>query len=161
MLRLVLAIALIASTLSLASCGGGSPAAPAPSATSFQGVWEGSWTRTGCSETGGAVGQACNQTPQSGALRLTFTQADNTVQGNVEFGSFVIPATGTVSGSNLTVSGQTHLPQPNATATVSNWSTTRTGNSMTGTFTFRLVADDPAFGSQTLQLALQNVTKSS
>jgi hypothetical protein len=156
--RFALSGALIVSTLALASCGG-SPTAPAANA-SFQGVWDGSWTRTACSETGGAIGSACSQTPQAGALRFTLTQTGSSVQGNVDFG-FVIPTTGSVNGSSLVMSGQIHLAQPaNATATVSNWSTTRSGNSMTGNFTVTLVADDPAFGSQTLQIALQNMTKS-
>jgi hypothetical protein len=98
--------------------------------------------------------------PPSGALRLTLTQSGTEVQGTVEVASFIIPASGVVNANgSLSLSGQAHLQS--ATETLSNWSTTRSGSSMTGNFTLTIVADNPAFGSQTVQLALQNVTKSS
>lgn len=149
--------ALVLSLVAVA-CGGGSPTAP--DATDFQGVWEGTWQRTSCSETGGAFGVACDRTPTSGALRLTLSQTGSQVQGNVEVASFIIQSSGSVSGNGtLTLTGSAHLD--NATETLSNWSTTRSGNSMNGGFTLTIVADNAAFGSQTLQLALQNVTKTS
>jgi hypothetical protein len=105
------------------------------------------------------VGIACSTTPTTGGLRVSLSQSGNEVQGTVEFASFVVPATGTVSGAALSLSGQTR--QQGATGTISNWSTTRSGSSMNGGFTFSIVADNPAFGSQTLSVTLQNVTKTS
>ena len=158
MKRHLLAISAVLFSGIAVACGGGSPTAP--DATDFQGVWEGTWQRTSCSETGGAIGIACNQTPTSGALRLTLSQTGSQVQGNVEVASFIIQSSGSVSGNGtLTLTGSAHLE--NATETLSNWSTTRSGNSLNGGFTLTIVADNPAFGSQTLQLALQNVTKTS
>jgi hypothetical protein len=149
----------IAFSLIASACGGGSPTSPNGS-VEFTGVWQGSWQRTSCSETGGAVGNACSQTPTSGALRLTLTQTGSSVAGNVEVASFVIPASGSVSANGtLNLTGSAHLQ--NATETLSNWSTTRGGNSMNGSFTLTIVADNQAFGSQTLVLTLQSVTKSS
>jgi hypothetical protein len=93
-----------------------------------------------------------------GILRLTFTQTGSSVAGNVEVASFVIPGSGSVSdGGTLTFTGSAHLQS--ATETISNWSTTRSGSSMNGSFTLAIVADNPAFGSQTLVLTLQNVTR--
>ena len=141
-----------------AACGGdGGPVSPG-SGTSFQGQWDGTWQRTSCSETGGAQGVACSQTPTSGGLRVTLSQSGTDVQGTVEFATFVVPATGTVSNGTLTLSGQSH--QQTATGRITSWSTTRSGNTMNGTFTFSIVADNPAFGSSTVAVALQNVTTS-
>ena len=150
-------IAFFVLTLGVAACGGG-PVSPG-SGSNFQGVWDGTWQRTSCSETGGAVGVACNTTPTTGGLRVSLSQSGNEVQGTVEFATFVVPATGTVSGGALSLSGQTR--QQGATATISNWNTTRSGSAMNGAFTFSIVADNPAFGSQTLSVTLQNVTKTS
>src|SRR5678815_969153 len=137
---------------------GGSPTAPS-NTVDFQGVWQGNWQRTSCSETGGAQGQACSQTPSSGALRLTLTQTGTAVQGSVEVASFFIPASGSVNSSGtLSLTGQAHLQ--NATESLSNWSTTRGGTSMNGNFTLTIVADSPT-ASQIMQLTLQNVTKTS
>jgi len=146
--------------MALAACGGsGSPTAPS-NTVDFQGVWQGNWQRTSCTETGGAQGVACSQTPTSGALRLTLTQSGASVQGSVEVASFLIPVTGSVNNSGvLSLTGQAHLQS--ATESLSNWSTIRSGTSMSGSFTLTIEADSAAFGSQTLVLTLQNVTKNS
>jgi hypothetical protein len=157
--HLLVQLPILAAIMSVAACGSGSPTAPS-STVDFQGVWQGNWQRASCTETGGAQGVACNQTPTSGALRFTLTQSGTAVQGTVEVASFIIQATGPVNSSGaLSLTGQAHLQS--ATETLSNWSTTRSGNSMSGGFTLTIVADNPAFGSQIVQLTLQNVTKSS
>lgn len=161
MRRPLLRLTLFAAMAAVTACGGGGSSVVGPSNTvDFQGVWQGNWQRTSCTETGGAQGVACNQTPSSGAVRITLAQSGVEVSGSVEVASFFIPASGTVSsGGTLTLTGQAHLQ--NATETLSNWSTTRSGTSMNGGFTLTIVADNPAFGSQIVQFALQNVTKTS
>ena len=157
--NLFVAVAALTVSLIAAACGGGSPTGPDGGAD-FSGVWQGTWQRTSCTETGGAVGTACNLTPTSGALRLTLTQTGIAVAGNVEVASFLIPASGSVSANGtLNLTGSAHLQS--ATETLSNWSTTRSGTTMSGSFTLSIVADNPAFGAQTLVLTLQNVTKTS
>ena len=153
-------LTIVVALMALAACGGsGSPTAPS-NTVDFQGVWQGNWLRTSCTETGGAQGVACSQTPASGALRLTLTQTGTDVQGTVEVASFLIPATGSVNNDGgLSLTGQAHLQS--ATEALSNWSTTRSGNSMNGGFTLTIVADNGAFGAQILQLTLQNFTKTS
>jgi hypothetical protein len=154
----LLAAGALAFGLIAAACGGGPTSPDEGDTVNFTGTWQGNWQRTSCTEMGGAVGVACNQTPTSGVLRLTFTQSGTTVSGNVEVASFVIPGSGSVNGSGtLTFTGSAHLQS--ATETISNWSTTRSGTSMNGSFTLAIVADNPAFGSQTLVLTLQNVTR--
>jgi hypothetical protein len=139
--------------MALAACGGGSPTAPS-NTVDFQGVWQGTWLRASC------TGSACDVVPASGGLRITLTQAGNQVQGSVEWASFFIPVSGSVSASGaLSLAGQAHLGQ--GTETVSNWSTTRSGNTMNGGFTITAVPDSPATGSQVVQLTLQNVAKTS
>jgi len=144
--------------MALAACGGsGSPTTPS-NTVDFQGVWQGNWQKASCTDT--VQGQACGQTPPSGALRLTLTQTGTEVQGTVEVASFFIPASGSVNNSGaLSLTGQAHLQS--GTETVSNWSTTRSGTTMNGGFTLTIVADNPTFGSEIVQLTLQNVTKTS
>jgi len=82
----------------------------------------------------------------------------STATASTIFGAGRLTAGGTSSGT-LALTGQAHLQS--GTETLSNWSTTRGGSTMSGGFTLTIVADNPAFGSQTLQLTLQNVTKAS
>ena len=90
---------------------------------------------------------------------MTLSQSGTEVQGTLEFATFVVPVTGTVNGGTLALSGQSH--QQTATGRITSWSTTRSGNTMNGSFSFSIVADNPAFGSSTVAVALQNVTKTS
>jgi hypothetical protein len=153
---------MIAGLIAVAACGGGSPTAPS-NTVDFQGVWQGTWQRTSCSETGGAQGVACSQTPTSGALRLTLTQTGTQVMGPVEFLSLLIASSGGVSNSGtLSLTGQTHVQgDAPGTFSLSNWATARNGNAMTGSFTLTFAADNPALGTETIQVSLQNVTKTS
>ena len=145
-------LAILVAVMTVAACGG-SPTAPS-NMIDVQGVWEGTWQRTSC------TGSACEVVPVSGGLRVTLTQTGNEVQGSVEWASFFIPASGSVSADGvLSLTGQAHLQ--GGTETVSNWSTTRSGNTMNGGFTVTVVPDNPGIGSQVVQLTLQNVTKTS
>jgi hypothetical protein len=109
-------------------------------------------------------------TPPSGSLSVALSQNDASVQGTVDIVPFVIPIplTGSVSGNALSASGEARfsvdvgagLPPVGTTARILNWSTTRSGNSMTGGFTLRIELDDPALGTVTVQVALQNVVLS-
>jgi hypothetical protein len=152
-------LAILVAMMTVAACGGsGSPTAPS-NTVDFQGVWQGTWQRTACSETGAAQGLACNATPPAGGLRITLTQSGTEVHGTVEVASFFVPASGNVSGGGtLSLTGQARLQIE--TGTLSNWSTTRSGNTMNGSFTLTIVPDPPV-GTEILQLTLQNVTKTS
>ena len=86
----------------------------------------------------------------------------------MEMVQFIIPASGVVNASgSLSLSGQAVSSViyegrlESATVTLSNWSTTRSGNSMSGTFRLAIVPNNSALGSQIVELALQNVTKTS
>ena len=155
-------LAFLALVLMCAACGG-SPTSPSGSGANFQGVWNGTWQRTSCSDT--VQGQACAATtlPSSGALRLTLTQAGTEVQGTVEINTLLIGSSGLVSANGtLTLAGSAHLGGDTpGTFNLPTWSTSRSGTTMSGSFTLRFVADNPALGSQTLQLTLQNVNKTS
>ena len=69
--------------------------------------------------------------------RLTLTQTGLLFAGNVEFGTVVIPATGSVNASGaLSLTGQTHFGgQAPGTFSLSNWNTTRSGTTLNGGFT--------------------------
>ena len=149
MVRLVTAIF----ALAVAGCGG-SPTGPDSDVPGYQGVWQGTWVKASC------IGAACDIVPPSGGLRLTLAQSGSQVQGTVELATFVIPASGNVNSNGaLSLAGTTS--QGGATATLSNWTTTRTGNSLSGGFTLTILPDDPQIGPQTVGITLQNVTRTS
>lgn len=151
--RISAQLLIVVSLVAASACGGGSPTAPS-NTVDFQGVWQGTWQKAACS------GAGCEAVPASGGLRVTLTQIGTEVQGTVEWASFFIPASGSVSaGGTLSLAGQVHLQ--GGTETLSNWSTTRSGNTMSGGFTLTVLPDDPRLGTQTVQLTLQNVTKTS
>ena len=142
-------------TLLCFACGGdGGPVSPG-SGTGFEGRWDGTWQRTSCTDT--VQGIACSQTPMSGGLRVTLAQSGTEAQGTMEFGPFVVPVTGTVTSGTLSLSGQARAQA--TTGRITAWSTTRSGNTMSGSFTFSIVADNPADGSSTVTVSLQNVTR--
>ena len=90
---------------------------------------------------------------------MTLSQSGSEVQGTLEFATFVVPVTGAVNSGTLSLSGQAHQQQ--ATGRITSWSTTRSGDTMNGGFTFSIAADNPAFGSATVVVALQNVRRTS
>ena len=149
-------IPVIATLLCLACGGDGGPVSPG-SGTSFQGQWDGTWQRASCTETGGVPGVACSRVPPSGGLRVTLSQSGTEVQGTLEFAIYIVPVTGTVSQGTLSLSGQQH--QQETIGRITSWSTTQSGNTMSGGFTFSIVADNPSFGSATVVVTLQNVTR--
>ncbi|HVG55699.1 MAG TPA: hypothetical protein VM846_14780 [Vicinamibacterales bacterium] len=155
--RSTLFVCIFALTLIAVACGDDGPTSP--DGASFQGTWQGTWQRTSCSETGSAVGNACNQTPDTGALRLTLSQSGSNVEGSVEFGQVIIPASGPVNNGTLRLAGSANLF--GATWRLTNWSTTRSGNAMSGSFTMTIVPDNSGIGSQTVVISLQNVTRAS
>lgn len=155
----------------LAGCGSSSPTTPTPvptptpapqpappPATPFQGVWIGTWTKTGCSETGGAVGVGCNSIPASGGLTVTLTQSGSTAQGTVLVGVYQMATSGPISASNqLALSGQGK--QGGVTTNLASWSTSIASNLMVGSFAYVVAPDDVRLGTVTVQATLQSVVK--
>src|SRR5262249_11985539 len=124
-----------------------------------QGQWTGQWSLSQCSETGSASGVGCNAMPLTGPLSLTLTQTGSNVQGSLVLGQVPVSVSGPIQSGTLMLSGQ-GTPAPGATVTVNSWRSTPSGNSMTGSFTFALIADAPA-GSITVSATIQSLTKSS
>jgi hypothetical protein len=151
-----LLVALLA-TLTIC-CGDDSPTAPTGSVVDFGGVWSGTWLRQSCSETAGTVTVGCAGLPTSEALRVTLTQTGDQVQGRVDVGVFLVTVTGTVgSDSVLRLTGEGRILT--TAFRLSNWQTTQSGGTMTGSFTFAFVPDDPTFATITFTASLQNVTR--
>lgn len=156
--------------LTVTACGGASnsvtgptpaptPApAPVPPPTPFQGVWIGTWTKSQCTETGGAVGVGCPAVPTGGGLNITLTQGGSIAQGTVTIGSYQLAVSGPISSSNqLTLTGQGK--QSGATVNISSWGTSISGNLMLGSFIYIVAPDDVRLGSVTVTAGLQSVVK--
>jgi hypothetical protein len=138
-------------------CGSDSPTGPSGS-TSFDGVWTGTWVRQSCSESAGTVIGGCAVLPASDALRADLTQTGTTLEGRVEVGVFLVTVSGTVGSDDaLSLTGSGRILTTGLRLT--NWRTTRSGNTMAGSFTFAFVPDDPTLATTTLTTDLQNVTQ--
>jgi hypothetical protein len=146
----------IISVLSIC-CGNDSPAGPSAS-TSFAGVWTGTWVRQSCTETAGTVTVGCSGLSPSDVLRANLTQTGTAVEGRVEVGVFLVTVSGTVGSDDaLTLTGNGRILT--TALRLTNWRTTRSGNTMAGSFTFAFVPDDPTFATVTFVADLQNVTQ--
>lgn len=98
----------------------------------FTGTWRGTARSTSCSGGGGGT-SVCSQVPAiTDTLVLVLTQSGTTVTGTISLGGFVANATGTATGSRLSISGRTAAQ--GLTVDYDRWDTTVSGSSMTGTF---------------------------
>jgi hypothetical protein len=91
-------------------------------------------------------------------LRANLTQTGTAVEGRVEVGVFLVTVSGTVGADDaLTLTGNGRILT--TALRLTNWRTTRSGNTMAGSFTFAFVPDDPTFATVTFVADLQNVTQ--
>ena len=134
---------LVAAVLLASACSGG-PSAPSTPPASFAGAFNGTYSVTSCTETGQFTGW-CIASGLTGNLPIavSLSQTQNSVSGPLVLGSTNGNFQGTANGSslngaaamnNLNVAGITAIP--NVTA----WSSTLSGNNMTGSFTLTYAA---------------------
>jgi hypothetical protein len=159
-------VAWVACIVWVVGCGGSSPTTPSsPSVPDYQGQWNGDFTVSSCTGTGIFAGPPafCNAF-QSGtvlAMRLTLSVVGTQVSGTGTFGGVSIPVSGVIGNDGrllLSGSGGVVVQNLNATLTLTNWSTTASGTSMTGSWTTTW-ATAQGSGSATTSQTIRTLTK--
>lgn len=128
--------------LCVVGCGSnGSPTGPSKNVPNYSGNWRGTYTVTGCNETGGiSLANVCRLVGNAPPFTLTLTQSQRNVSGSFTLGSINFPNTGgTVSedgslglnatsvsdGITIVVTWSLNLPSTALTGTVSQiWTST-------------------------------------
>jgi len=130
MKRLLLACACLLAV----SCGSSSPAAPAPARIAqYGGAWNGTYTITGCTQTGGvALANICGSLGNAPPYGFLLTQSGSNVSGSFSLGSIQFTGVGGTVGSDgsLAVQGTTIT---GGVTIVVRWSLTMPSTVMGGT----------------------------
>jgi hypothetical protein len=128
MRRLVLFTALTA-----AACGGDSnPTSNTPIAQ-YAGSWNGTYTITGCTQSGGvASANICGALGNSAPYTFDFTQSSRSVTGSFALGSVQFPGTGGTVNSDGSLQLQAATNSDTVTISVT-WNLTNPGNAIGGT----------------------------
>lgn len=135
----------------------------AVSVNTAAGAWGGSYVVERCDGTGSVQDIFCSANrglfPVGSTLPIAMllTQNGSSVSGTIAFGTITGSVTGTVSGNSLVLQG-TATSSGGVTTTITAWSTTISGNSMSGQIGYNLsLAGTPGVAAVTARLA--SVTK--
>ena len=123
--------------LSAAACGGGSPTAPStpppPPVGNFAGSWAGTYSITGCTQSGGvALANVCGLLGNTPAYTMTLTQTGRNVSGTFRLGSIEFPSTGGAVGTDDSLQLNATSNNDGVTIIVS-WNLRMASNQMSGT----------------------------
>jgi hypothetical protein len=161
--RLAIAAALLVAT---AGCSSSSSPTTATSATvaDFHGQFSGTYTIAQCVDDGSFSGfcQAAGfNSGMSLPIQLTLTQTQSAVSGPITLGTVTGTFTGSVSGGTLAGTatlGDVSSDGMTLNTSVANWSTTITGNALSGGFSivFRV---SPLAGSATISATIAQLNR--
>lgn len=159
-------VAWVACIVWVVGCGGSSSTTPtSPSVPDYQGQWNGDFTVSSCTGTGIFAGPPafCNAFPSGTALamRLTLSVVGTQVSGTGTFGSVSIPVGGVIGNDGrllLSGSGGVVVQNLSVTLTLTNWSTTASGTSMTGSWSASWTTTQGS-GSATTSHTIRTLTK--
>lgn len=139
----------------------GSLAAPTSQAADYEGAWTGIWVREKCTETGGAMGVACQRLPMRDELRLRLERRGGRLEGTVEFTGLRADISGTATRDGTLVLQGTNSAAAHST-TVTEWRSRLAETNravMTGSFTFSIAPDDEALGTVTVSATIAELVK--
>jgi hypothetical protein len=131
--KTTLAALLAAATLTI-GCGSDSPAAPTPPPIAqYAGNWRGTYTITGCTQSGGVgLANVCGSLGNSPAYTFSLSQSGSSVTGSFTLGSIGFPSTGGTVGSDGSLQLQA-TSLSNGVTIIVTWHLTNPGNSIGGT----------------------------
>ena len=131
-LRSQLAMLLLA--VLTAACGG-NPNAPSQNNAHYAGTWTGSYTITGCNQTGGiALANICGNLGASAPFTFTLSQSNTSVTGSFLLGTISFPSTGGTIGADGSLTLQATTVSNGVTIVVT-WHLNESGTTLTGTVT--------------------------
>jgi hypothetical protein len=139
----------------------GSLSAPTSQAADYEGTWTGIWVREKCSETGGAMGVACQRLPLRDELRLRLERRGARMEGTLEFTGLRADISGTAHPEGTLVLKGTTSAAAHST-TVTEWRSSLADANrelMTGSFTFSIAPDDEALGTVTVSATIEELVK--
>ena len=135
-LRFLLVMIILAAVS--AACGGNdSPTAPSARIPSYGGTWSGTYTITGCTQTGQvAVANICGSLGNTPPYTFNLTQSQRNVSGAFTLGSVQFPNTGgTIAEDGSVALSGTSVS--NGITVVVNWALNMPAQAITGTITQR------------------------
>ncbi len=133
--RYALAAASVVVAVLVSACGDDSPNSPSERIPNYAGSWSGTYTITGCNQTGGvALANICGALGATPPYTFTLTQSSRNVSGTFALGSVQFPNTGGTIGQDgsLALSGTS---VSNGITVVVNWSLNMPAQAITGTIT--------------------------
>lgn len=134
-----LSLALLATlALATAGCGSDSPAAPsAPPIPQYGGSWSGSYTITGCTQSGAfTLANLCSTLGAAPRYTFTLSQSQRNVTGSFALGSIQFPNTGGSVGSDGSLGlSATYVDTASGIAIAVTWALNMPASAITGTVT--------------------------
>lgn len=116
-----------------AACGGDSPTSPSKSVANYAGNWTGTYTITGCNQTGGvALANVCGLLGSTPSYSMALTQSGSNVAGTFTLGTITFPNTGGAVGQDGSLAlNATSIS--NGINIVVSWNLRMASNIMSGT----------------------------
>ncbi|HYB96366.1 MAG TPA: hypothetical protein VEC39_15445 [Vicinamibacterales bacterium] len=120
--------------------------------STFTGTWRGTVRSSACTASGFLAG-FCGSNPSIvDTMTLTLQQNGTSVTGTINVGGFPAAATGTATGTRLSISGR-HV-SGGITTSYESWDTSLSGSTMVGTFVIGLSSSPlPGFARYTMSLS--------
>jgi hypothetical protein len=118
------------------ACGSSTPTAPsAPPIAQYAGTWSGTYTVTGCTQSGGvALANVCGSLGNSPSYGFQFTQSGANVSGSFTLGTIAFPGVGGTVGADTSLAVQ-GTAITNGVTIVVRWALTMPGLTPSGTVT--------------------------
>lgn len=131
----------------LAACGSKSPSAPTETIAQYGGTWTGTYSISGCTQTGGvALANICGSLGQTPPYRMNLTQSSRNVSGTFTLGTITFPQTGGTVGTDtsLQLNGTS---VSNGITVVVSWNLRNSANQMTGNISQQWASDTLSGGA--------------
>jgi hypothetical protein len=131
----------------LTACGSKSPSTPTETIAQYGGTWTGTYSITGCTQTGGiALANICGALGQTPPYRMSLTQSSRNVSGTFTLGSVAFPQTGGTVGTDTSLQlNGTSIS--NGITIVVSWNLRNSANQMTGNISQQWASDTLSGGA--------------
>ena len=120
---------------SAVACGGGNSASPSENIPNYGGSWSGTYTITGCTQSGGVgLANICGAIGVTAPYAFTLNQSGRSVTGSFTLGSIPFPSTGGTIGTDGSLA-LSATSQNNGITIIANWALTLPSTALAGTIT--------------------------
>lgn len=129
-------LSVCAFALIVGACGSSSPAAPsAPPIPQYAGSWSGTYTITGCNQTGAfSLANLCSTLGAAPRYSFTLSQSQRNVTGSFALGTIQFPSTGGAVGTDGSLGlNATYVDNASGIAIAVTWALNMPASTITGT----------------------------